>query len=284
MSRIFSKSFTRQVGGIPPPPALGSDLLPAHVAGAELLENAIKLPAWTAGCEAVSAVAVGVTAPVAGSVDVAVYVGDEPTNTWLLAGREVVPVGEIRRVPVPSGPGTTGITAIVIASPSVSPAGTYRILFTGDQAARPIPEGTPVAVTGPLTVTLPNPLPVSTTQLPPAPGPDGGVLVEGIFPVSALRYHDVGVSGQIKGAPGRLWTFYAYRSSSGAANTWIQIFDRIAAGGAIIESLCLPPFGQGQAVITIPGDYAVAISWGVSSSPTAFVATTVSASVFSRYQ
>lgn len=359
MGTIFSKSFERRVGGVPPPPALGSDALPPNVTGSGLLDNGIEIDPRSADGP-VSALAVAVSAPgVAGVVSVAVYLGDEDTNTWSLAGTQDVAIGTIVRYPVASGPGSSKIFAVVIATPNATPNGVFRILFTADQAARPIPEDTAVRVTGPVTVVVPNPLPVSTSQLPAALGPGGGLTIEGlgtpdingslavpmegigipgaqtggvvtvqgdpnmtpllndlrtwlgspaptvgqktgaasvpvvpasdvyapgIFPPPTARYVGVGISsGTIKAGAGRLWTIYALRTSAGAANTWIMIFNALAAGGAFTESLSLPGLAQGQAVLTIPSDYTIGISWGLSSSPTAFVASAVTANVVARY-
>lgn len=143
---LFDRAFSRQVGGAPPPPVLGSDSVPANVAGVGALDNGIVLPARTYDYS-LGAVVVGIASLVIGaSVSVEVYVGDEARNAWLLAGTQTIPVGQIRRFPIPAGSGTTAIPVFVRPLAAGVPAGEYEFLFGADQATRPFPEGAPVTI------------------------------------------------------------------------------------------------------------------------------------------
>ena len=63
---LFDRAFSRQVGGVPPPPALGGDVVPANVTGVGALDNGIVLPARTYDYS-LGAVVVGIASLVAGA-------------------------------------------------------------------------------------------------------------------------------------------------------------------------------------------------------------------------
>jgi hypothetical protein len=127
--------FTRQTGGASGDPIIGSDPLPTDVATDVEKDNAHKFSPKSANGFPVTSIAVGVASSASGSVTVEVYIGDETRNVWFLSASQSIPVGQIRRFAMISGPGTTSVPVYVRPLAAGAPAtGVFRFMFGSDQA------------------------------------------------------------------------------------------------------------------------------------------------------
>lgn len=245
---IFERSFSRQVGGAPPPPAIGSDVLPANVAGVELLDNGWVFASRTLDYS-VSSIAVSHTSPVPTIVEVEVYIGDEERNTWFNVGQLSVFSNQISRFAIFAGPGTTRIPVYVRPIPQALPPGEYRFFFGTDQAARPLPNNTSVIVTGTVTVA-------------------GSTTVAGVMPIGALGSEPVRSSSQVvKVGGGTLWLIYANNDTN--ADIWLMTFDVAAVppnGTPPLDFVQIPRRNNGEAGIYNPRTYRNGIVWAASTT------------------
>jgi hypothetical protein len=250
---LFDRAFSRQVGGVPPPPAVGTDVLPANVAGSNLLDNGLLVPARTYDYS-VSAVVLSVTTPIPTQVAAEVYIGDEARNTWFLLGQANLVSNQITRMPILSGPGTTGIYVYVRPIPQALPPGNYQFFFGADQAARPLPDGTTVTVNGTVTI-------------------GGGSLtiagVSGVMPSTALADDPARAGSRIvKATGGTFWQAYANNSSN--ADIWLFTFDAFAVpanGTPPLDFVQVPRKNNGEAAIVVPRVMRNGIVWAASTTP-----------------
>lgn len=247
---IFERSFLRQAGGAPPPPAIGSDVLPANVAGVELLDNGWVFQARTLDYS-VSSIVVSHTSPIPTIVEVEVYIGDEARNTWFNVGQLSVFSNQISRFGIFAGPGTTRIPVYVRPIPQALPPGAYQFFFGADQAARPLPNNQSVIVTGTVTVA-------------------GSTTVAGVMPITALGTEPVRTSNQlVKASGGTLWLVYANNNSN--ADIWLMTFDVVASppanGTAPLDFVQIPRKNNGEAGIYNPRTYRNGIVWAASTTP-----------------